>query len=156
MGIKAVILDRDGVILVHKPYIHDPRDIEFIEPTLAWMRKQQQLGYRLFIATNQGGIAMGYYTEEQFLYFTKVMLAMLEDRGIHIEHVYYCPHKPNGVVPRYAIDCECRKPKPGMLLQAIRDYDIDMSQSYMIGDSQSDIDAGKAAGLHTKWVHEIW
>jgi len=146
----------DGTLIVLKPLIRDPKDIEFIEPTLTWVRKQQDLGYKILVATNQGEIALGYYTEEEFRYFMDATLLMLDNYGIHIDRVYYCPHHPEGIIPEYTKDCDCRKPKPGMLLQAIRDYNIDMSRSYFVGDKQTDIDAGQATGIQTKWVYEIW
>jgi len=155
MGIKAVILDRDGVITVEKGYVWRIEDMEFIPQTLELMKRAQERGYKLFVATNQGGIVMGLYTVHDFERFTWHMLRELWKQGIWIQRVYYCPHKPNGVVPEYTKECRGRKPMPGMLEKAIADYNIDVQHSYMIGDKETDMLAGQAVGLHTIMIGDL-
>ena len=135
---KAVFLDRDGTINVEKNYLYKIEDFEFLPGVIEGLKLLQDAGYLLIIITNQSGIARGYYTEEDFNRLNNWMLNQLAEYGINITKVYYCPHLPDATVKEYRIDCECRKPKLGMYYQAIRDYDIDLGQSYAIGDKIRD------------------
>ncbi|MDD3462260.1 MAG: D-glycero-beta-D-manno-heptose 1,7-bisphosphate 7-phosphatase [Sulfurospirillaceae bacterium] len=137
---KAIFLDRDGVINVDKSYVYKIGDFEFCDGVFEALSYFQKLGYLLIIATNQSGIARGYYSEEDFLILSQWMKREFLKRGIVISAIYHCPHMPEQ-------NCECRKPKSGMFLQAIADFDIDVSHSWMIGDKQSDIDASMGAGV---------
>ena len=137
---KAIFLDRDGVINVDKQYVSKIEDFEFTEGIFDLLRYFQELGYLLIVITNQSGIGRGYYTLEDFQTLTEWKLSRLSDEGIMIHEVYYCPHSPES-------QCSCRKPSPEMLLRAKEKYDIDMKSSWMIGDKQSDIEAGKKAGV---------
>ncbi len=137
---KAIFLDRDGVINVDKQYVSKIEDFEFKEGIFDLLRYFQELGYLLIVITNQSGIGRGYYTLEDFQTLTEWKLSRLSDEGIMIHEVYYCPHSPES-------QCSCRKPSPEMLLRAKEKYDIDMKSSWMIGDKQSDIEAGKKAGV---------
>ncbi|MDD3324700.1 MAG: D-glycero-beta-D-manno-heptose 1,7-bisphosphate 7-phosphatase [Sulfurospirillaceae bacterium] len=137
---KAIFLDRDGVINVDKSYVYKIEDFEFCDGVFEALSYFQKLGYLLIIATNQSGIARGYYGEEDFLILSQWMKREFLKRGIVISAIYHCPHMPEQ-------NCECRKPKSGMFLQAIADFDIDVSHSWMIGDKQSDIDASMGAGV---------
>jgi len=139
---KAVFLDRDGVVNVEKNYVYKIEDFEFMPGIFDLCKKYQQEGYLLFIITNQAGIVRGYYTEEQFLTLTDWMIKQFEERGILITKVYFCPHHPD-----FTGECECRKPNPGMILQAAKEFDIDLSESILVGDKESDIEAGKRAGI---------
>lgn len=139
---KAVFLDRDGIVNIEKNYVYKIEDFEFMPGIFDLCRKYQQEGYLLFIITNQAGIARGYYTEEQYLILTDWMIKQFEEQGILITKVYFCPHHPD-----FTGECECRKPNPGMILQAAKEFDIALSDSILIGDKESDIEAGERAGI---------
>ena len=104
------------------------------------------MGYLLVLVTNQSGIARGYFTEQQFLQLTEWMDWSLADRGVDLDGIYYCPHHPEGI-GEFKENCDCRKPKPGMLLQAIKELNIDPTYSVMVGDKVDDIKAGISAGV---------
>lgn len=135
---KAIFLDRDGTINVEKNYLYKIEDFEFLPGVIEGLKLLQDAGFLLIIITNQSGIARGYYTEEDFNRLNNWMLNQLAENGVNITKVYYCPHLPEATVKEYRIDCECRKPKLGMYYQAIHDYDIDLGQSYAIGDKIRD------------------
>ena len=139
---KAVFLDRDGVINVEVDYVYKIEDFIFIEKTFEALKIIQDKGYQIVIVTNQSGIGRGYYTEEQFHILTDWMLERFKEQGINVASVYYCPHHPKNGIGVYKVDCECRKPKPGMILKAQKDLDIDLEQSYIIGDKISDVQSG--------------
>lgn len=147
---KAVFLDRDGVINIDHGYLYQPELFDFIDGVFDACRHFQNLGYTLVVVTNQSGIARGYYNEEQFAVLTSWMRQQFALEGIKITGVYYCPHHVEKGQPPYNIDCDCRKPKPGMLNQAIRDYNLDPAQSIMLGDKKSDMQAAAAAGIKRK------
>lgn len=135
---KAIFLDRDGTINVEKNYLYKIEDFEFLPGVIDGLKLLQDAGYLLIIITNQSGIARGYYTEDDFNNLNNWMLHQLEEHGIRITKVYYCPHLPDATIEKYRKDCECRKPKLGMYYQAIDDFDIDLSHSYAIGDKIRD------------------
>jgi D-glycero-D-manno-heptose 1,7-bisphosphate phosphatase len=139
---KAIFLDRDGV-LNHEIYDYISRfeDFEILEYQIPPLKKLYDEGYLLIIITNQGGIAKGKYTEETLAEMHKVLFDKYEEHGVKITHAYYCPHHPT------ISECECCKPKPGMLLEAIATYNIDPAQSIMIGDKPRDVEAGNGAGV---------
>lgn len=144
---KAAFLDRDGVINKDKGYVHHWDDFEFVPGAIEGMHRLQQAGYALVIVTNQSGMARGYYSEDQYHVLTRNLLSELTSKGVHVDGVYHCPHHPNGIVSHLAIDCDCRKPAPGMLLQAARELNLSLHDSLLIGDKPSDIEAASAAGL---------
>lgn len=135
---KAVFLDRDGTINVDKHYLHNIEEFEFLPGVLEGMKALQDAGYLLIIVTNQSGIGRGYYSEEDFETLNSWMLHTLESKGIYIAKVYFCPHLPNAKVKKYRKVCACRKPALGMYEQAIRNYDIDLANSWTIGDKPRD------------------
>ena len=149
---KIVFLDRDGVINKEVGYLHKVADFEFIEGVFDACQYFQSLGYQVIIVTNQSGIERGYYTEEDFHIVTDWMLKQFKHNGIEVLDVFYCPHDPES-------DCSCRKPKPGMFIQADGKHHIDMSNSWMIGDKEADIQAANSAGISNtilvKSGHEI-
>lgn len=147
MTTKAVFLDRDGVINLDKDYVYRWEDFEFLPGAVEAMRRFSSAGYALIIVSNQSGIARGYYTESQYQELTSKMKNYLAQRHAHLTGVYHCPHFIEGVIKELSIACECRKPAPGMLLQAMRDHDLDMAQSVLVGDKISDIEAAKAAAV---------
>jgi D-glycero-D-manno-heptose 1,7-bisphosphate phosphatase len=149
---KAAFLDRDGVINIDHGYTFKPEHFDFIDGVFDACRHLQNLGYLLIVVTNQSGIARGYYTEQDFAVLTSWMKQQFAAQGVKIDGVYYCPHHlEKGQVP-YNIDCDCRKPNPGMLLQAIREYGIDPAQSLMVGDKAADMQAAAAAGVTRKFL----
>lgn len=142
----AVFLDRDGTINVEKNYLIDPEEFEFIPGVPEALKGLQDVGFLLVVVTNQSGIARGYFSPEQVAKLHKHMCDLLGGYGVFISGIYVCPHHPTSGVGEYRRDCDCRKGKPGMLLQAAEDLDIDLRQSYMVGDKAADISAGAAAG----------
>lgn len=149
---KAVFLDRDGTIVVHKPFLSSPDELELLTNAAEGLRLFKKHGYMAIIVTNQSGIARGFFNEKQLALVHKRLLSMLEDEGITIDDVCYCPHHIEGVIEKYKIACECRKPKTGMFQSAAKQHRIDLSQSIMIGDSEVDMLAGKNAGCKSVLV----
>lgn len=139
---KALFLDRDGVINKEKNYLYKIEDFEFIDGVFETCKYFQDKGYLIIIITNQAGIARGKYTEDDYQILTDWMIKEFEKKNIKISKVYHCPHHPD-----FSGDCECRKPNPGMILQAKKDFDIDLSQSILVGDKNSDIEAGIKGGI---------
>lgn len=139
---KALFLDRDGVVNVEKNYLHKIEDFELMEGIVDVCRSYQEQGYLIIIVTNQSGISRGYYTEDDFAHLSRWMVGHFKELGIAITRIYHCPHHESidGV-------CECRKPEPGMFLEAQREYDLDMAASVMIGDNERDIEAAIRAGV---------
>jgi len=146
---KALFLDRDGVVNVEKEYLYKQEDFEFIEGVFELCRHYQDLGYLIFVVTNQSGIARKFYSEVDFAKLTQWMLQAFEKEGVHITKVYHCPHHPD-----ISGSCECRKPEPGMLREAAKTYDIDLANSIMIGDKERDIEAGLNAGLRETYLFD--
>jgi D-glycero-D-manno-heptose 1,7-bisphosphate phosphatase len=138
---KVIFLDRDGVINQEVGYLHKSKNFKFIDGIFEACRYFQSLGFKVIVVTNQSGIARGYYQETDFHILTKWMLVQFYNQDIDILDVFFCPHGPNST-------CKCRKPKPGMLLEARDKYGINMSESWMIGDKETDIDAANAAGVN--------
>lgn len=144
---RAAFLDRDGVLNVDRGYVSRAEDFEWIAGAIEAVRRLNEAGYLVIVVTNQSGIARQYYTEVDFAALMAWMRRELVSRGARLDAVYHCPHRVDGGDPAFAIDCDCRKPKPGMLLRAIADLDIDPSQSFLIGDKQADMEAANAAGV---------
>jgi len=137
---KAVFLDRDGVINIDKAYVSKIEDFEFCEGVFEALAHFQNLGYLLIIVTNQSGIGRGYYSEEDFQILSDWMQKEFLHVKIKIDAIYHCPHAPQA-------QCACRKPKSGMFFKAIEDFDIDVANSWMIGDKQTDMEAAIGAGI---------
>ena len=144
---RAAFLDRDGVINVDYGYVSDIKNFEFKEGIFDLLKFLQDKGYKLFIVTNQSGIARGYYTEADFHNLMDYMIKELKKRNIKITDYAFCPHHPN-----ITEECECRKPNPRMILNLAKKYNIDLKNSIMIGDKQSDIKAGKNAGIKQNYL----
>jgi D-glycero-D-manno-heptose 1,7-bisphosphate phosphatase len=143
----ALFLDRDGVINQEINYLHRIEDFEFIPGIFSACRFFQARGYRLIVVTNQAGIGRGYYSEADFHTLNSWMLAQFQRQGIHITHTYFSPYHPTEGIGSYRCDHADRKPNPGMLHRAQQDWQIDLSQSILVGDKESDIQAGLRAGL---------
>ncbi|HZT05259.1 MAG TPA: HAD family hydrolase [Steroidobacteraceae bacterium] len=152
MAFHGVFVDRDGTINVERGHVHRIEDFEFIPGALAALRRLTDAGIRIFIVSNQAGIAKGLYTESDFAALTRYMLGKMTDRGIRISDVLYCPHHPEAVDPAYRLECDCRKPKPGLLRQVMRRDRLSPGTLALIGDKNSDIEAGRAVGVRTYLV----
>lgn len=144
---QALFLDRDGVINVDHGYVHSPNQVDFIDGIFELVKYAKAANFIVVIVTNQAGIGRGYYTEEEFHNLMEWMKDRFVERDGLIDAIYYCPYHPEYGIGEYKRDSECRKPNPGMLLQAKRDFDIDMERSVFIGDKPSDIYAGRKAGV---------
>ena len=144
---RAAFFDRDGVINEDKGYVGHKRNFVFMDGIFDLLKTLQNNGYLLFIITNQAGIARGYYTEEDYLELTKWMLGVFHENGIDFTNVYYCPFHPVHGIGKYKKESFYRKPNPGMIFQARDDYGLDLSQSLLIGDKDSDMEAGRRAGI---------
>ncbi|MGE0018197.1 MAG: D-glycero-alpha-D-manno-heptose-1,7-bisphosphate 7-phosphatase [Draconibacterium sp.] len=148
---KALFIDRDGTINIEKHYVYKKEDFVFMPGIFDLLKHFTDNGYLIFIITNQSGIARGFYSEEDYNRLTSWMLNEFELKGIKITKVYHCPHHPDITGP-----CICRKPKPGMILQAIEEFNINPSASVLIGDKKSDILAGENAGIgENHFIHEF-
>jgi D-glycero-D-manno-heptose 1,7-bisphosphate phosphatase len=143
----AAFLDRDGVLNVDHGYTFKPGDFELMPAAAAAVRRLNAAGYIVIVVTNQSGVARGYYTEADVKAFNAHMHEVLQAEGACIDAFYYCPHHPEGTVKELAIRCDCRKPAPGMLEQAARDWPIDRGRSFLIGDKDDDVTAAKAFGI---------
>lgn len=148
---KALFVDRDGVINVEKNYVHTIEEFEFIPEIFSILKKYQDEGFLIIVVSNQAGVARNYYTEKEVDNVNHWMVDKLKEKGIAIREVYYCPHHPD-----FTGDCECRKPKPGMILKALEKYNIDPEKSVLIGDKESDIQAGRNAGIGTNlYINDV-
>jgi len=146
---KALFLDRDGTITVDKGFVHKKEDLELLPGVAEAIRLANEHGFMVVVVTNQSGVARGYFTEEDVQTFNAYLAQILAEQGARIDAFYYCPHHPEAPVETYRKACSCRKPRPGLLLQAAQELDIDLSQSWMVGDSPRDVEAGKRAGCKT-------
>lgn len=144
---QAAFLDRDGVINRDIGYLHRWEDFEFLPGALDGMRSLHEAGYALVIVTNQSGIARGYYTEADYQALTARLREAMQRAGCPPAGIYHCPHHPRGRVAEYSCECDCRKPQPGMLLQAAQDLRLSLADSFMVGDKQADAEAARAAGI---------
>lgn len=149
MGRPALFLDRDGVINVDIGYLHTPEGCVFMDGIFELTRQAREAGYLVVVVTNQAGIGRGYYTEAQFHAFMDWMRARFRNEGSALDAVYYCPDHPVHGIGKYRRDTDMRKPGPGMFRLAARELDIDLASSLMVGDSPTDMAAGRAAGVGT-------
>ena len=140
MQIKTIFLDRDGVINEEVNYLYKKNDFKFIDGVFDACKYFVDIGYEIIIVTNQSGIIRGYYSENDYLLLTEWMIEKFQNYGIKILDVFYCPHDSSS-------NCECRKPKPGMFLEAKIKYNIDMENSWLIGDKEVDISAAINANI---------
>ena len=146
---KALFLDRDGVINIEKDYLYKIEDFQFIDGIIELCKYYQSLDFKIFVVTNQSGIARGYYNENDLATLTSWMLSEFTKSGIEVLKVYYCPHHPD-----ISGECSCRKPNPGMLLSAKDEFDVDLDKSIIIGDKERDIEAGLNAGLNETYLFD--
>ncbi len=146
---QALFLDRDGTLVHPGRYPSRPEDLHLYDGIGPELRVLQEAGFRLVIITNQAGIARGYFTEADLRRMHAHLTSELAFLGVHLDGIYYCPHHIDGVIPELAIHCDCRKPQSGMLLQAAADLEIDLQNSWFVGDILDDIEAGNRAGCRT-------
>jgi len=137
---KAVFLDRDGTINVDYGYVYKLEDLQIIDKVPESLLRLAEAGFLLIIITNQSGVGRGFFTEEAVDYFNKSLISKLSEKGVKITDVFVCIHNPDQ-------NCDCRKPSPKLILDAIKKYDIDPTRSFMVGDKESDVLSGKKAGL---------
>ena len=153
---KAVFMDRDGTINRYVGFLRKPEEFEFLPGVAKAIRKINNSGYLAIVVTNQPVIARGEVSTDQLQQIHNKMETLLGKEGAYLDAIYYCPHHPDsgfeGEVPELKIQCDCRKPKPGMLLKAASEYNLDLANSWMVGDSYNDIEAGKAAGCKTALI----
>ena len=148
---RAVFIDRDGTINIEKDYLFRTEEFEFIPGVPGAIRALNLAGWLVIVVTNQSGVARGYYTEEDVLLLHRHVAGLLENAGARVDAWLYCPHHPSGR-GSYALPCRCRKPLPGMLLEAAGRFDIDLESSVMIGDKLADVQAGRSAGCRSVLV----
>ena len=145
----CVFLDRDGTIIREYGNFWEPNMIQLIGGVADAIKRLKAAGFLTIVTTNQGGIAQGAFDEHQFWIGEGKMEELLLAEGVKLDAVYFCPHDPDKGDTPYRADCDCRKPKPGMILRATREYGIDLKRSFMVGDSPVDVGAGHAAGVRT-------
>ena len=144
---RAVFLDRDGTINVEKNYLYRCDEFSFLPGVPQALKRLQKAGFLLVVVTNQSGVARGYYTLHNVETLHIYMQQLLQEFGVDVSGIYVCPHHPDGVKGGpFSLSCDCRKGRPGLLLKAAKELEVDLSQSYMIGDKLSDIEAGHRAG----------
>jgi D-glycero-D-manno-heptose 1,7-bisphosphate phosphatase len=149
MADAAVFLDRDGTIIEDPGYLNHPDQVKLLAGVGEAIRELQQLGFKTVVVSNQSGVARGIVTEEMLEQIHEQLRSLLSSLGASLDGIYYCPYHPEGVIPKYRRDSDWRKPKPGMLLAAAQEMGLDLASSWMIGNNQSDIDAGRSAGCRT-------
>jgi len=149
MANKAVFLDRDNTLISDPGYLSDPDAVKLLPGVDLALKSLAQAGYKLVVVTNQAGIARGLITESALEKIHAELRRQLGERDVRLDALYYCPYHPEGTVEGYVSDSGMRKPKPGMLLQGAKELDIDLSQSWMVGDSPRDVGAGQRAGCRT-------
>ncbi len=149
MAHKAVFLDRDNTIIEDPGYLSDPDGVKLLPGVDLAIKSLRQGGYKIVVVTNQSGIARGLLTEERLEEVHAELRRQLDARGASVDAIYYCPYLPDSPIDEYAVDSELRKPKPGMLLAAAKDMDLDLHNSWSIGDSARDVEAGRRAGCRT-------
>lgn len=146
MNKKAVFFDRDGTINEEVGYIRDLNHLKLISGAADSIKRLRNAGFLAVLVTNQSGPARGYYSEDWVLQLNNRVQELLEQEGTMLDIMYYCPHLPDGVVEEYSIECNCRKPEIGMFLKAREEFNIDLTNSYMMGDKATDAEAGRNAG----------
>jgi D-glycero-D-manno-heptose 1,7-bisphosphate phosphatase len=145
----AAFLDRDGVLNEDTGYVWQRKDFLWRKGAIESIRLLNRADYFVFVITNQSGVAQGYYSEEDVRSLHAWMSDELAAHGAHVDAFYYCPHHPEGVVPSYRRICDCRKPAAGMIEAALREWPVQRERSFLIGDRESDVRAGEAAGVRT-------
>jgi D-glycero-D-manno-heptose 1,7-bisphosphate phosphatase len=146
---RAIFLDKDGTLVENDPYNVDPARIRFYPDVRESLQAFAAAGYLLVIVSNQSGVARGFFAESALQKVETAMRDAFREMGASLAGFYYCPHDPQGSVKQYQVRCECRKPQPGLLVQAAQELDIELQKSWMIGDILHDVEAGNRAGCKT-------
>lgn len=149
MSDKAIFLDRDGTLIEDPGYLNDPEQVKLLEGVAEALAELRTMGYKLIVVSNQSAVARGLVTEKVLDEIHNRLNQLLAARQVHLDRIYYCPYHPDGVIGKYRKDSDLRKPNPGMLLTAADEMGIDLSDSWLIGNSTSDIEAGLRAGCKT-------
>lgn len=149
MSNTAVFFDRDGTLINDPGYLNHPDQVQLLDGAAEALRELKGLGYQTVVVSNQSGVARGIVTEEMLEKIHERLRELLAAKGASLDKIYYCPHHPDGVIDEYRKDSDWRKPRPGMLLAAAREMDIDLAKSWMIGDTERDVEAGRSAGCRT-------
>ncbi|MDP1677900.1 MAG: HAD family hydrolase [Bacteroidota bacterium] len=142
----AVFVDRDGTINVDVDFLTSPSQLQLIPRSAEAIKELNDLGIPVIVITNQSGIARGLISENDLHHIHSKMDEMLQHFGASISAYYYCPHHPDGTIAQYVVDCDCRKPKPGMLYTAKNDFGFDLQRSFVVGDKFRDVEAGNVVG----------
>jgi D-glycero-D-manno-heptose 1,7-bisphosphate phosphatase len=150
---KAVFLDKDGTLIKNVPYNVNPDLIELAEGAVDGLKLLNKAGYKLIVVSNQSGIARGLFKESDLDVVQKRISELLKKAGLPLAGFYYCPHHPDGKLRDYTLNCMCRKPRPGMLFTAAREFSINLASSWMVGDILDDIEAGRRADCNTILVN---
>jgi D-glycero-D-manno-heptose 1,7-bisphosphate phosphatase len=143
----AVFFDRDGVLNVDRGYVYRREELGWMPGAIETIKMLNERGYFVFVVTNQSGVARGYFQEYDVYEFHSYMAEEVEKRGAVIHSFYFCPHHPEGTIEKYSKICDCRKPLPGLIEQACREWPVDLIRSFLIGNLQRDLDAAYAAGI---------
>lgn len=149
MAEKAIFLDRDGTLIEDPGYINHPDQVKLLDGVAEPLSELKDLGYKLVVVSNQSGVARGIVTEKALGQIHNRLERLLAEENVRLDRIYYCPYHPDGVIAKYRKESDCRKPNPGMLLTAAGEMNIDLGQSWMIGNSSRDIEAGLKAGCRT-------
>ena len=158
-------MDKDGTLIQDVPYNVDPSRIRLLPGVVEGLRRLHRAGYLLIVVSNQAGVARGRFPEHALGAVVQRLRHLLAPAGVPLADFYYCPHHPEGMVLRYAVECACRKPEPGLITRAAQEHDIDLSRSWLIGDILNDVEAGNRAGCRTilldnggetEWVLTQW
>ncbi len=149
---KAVFLDRDGTINEEVEYLSDLKKFKLFPKVAPAIKLLNDYGFKAIVITNQAGVARGYFGKDKVEKIHQEMKRQLREKGAHLDRIYYCPHHPTEGMGKYKKNCWCRKPNPGMLEKAAKDFDLDLGRSYVIGDQLTDIKLGNNAGCQTVLV----
>jgi D-glycero-D-manno-heptose 1,7-bisphosphate phosphatase len=151
-GVPAAFLDRDGVIIEEVHYLSEPSQVRLLPGSAAAVARLNRLGVPVVVATNQAGVAHGFFDESRIADVHRRVDELLATEGAKVDRYYYCPHHPAATVAKYRLECDCRKPRPGMLLRAAAELGLDLHRCWLVGDKLSDIEAGMAAGCNVVLV----
>ena len=152
---RAVFFDRDGTLIDEAGYLRTPEQVRLKPGAAQAVRRVKEAGFLVVVVSNQSGVARGLVTTEDVDRANQRLGDLLAEQGADIDAFYYCPPLPTGTVPAYAKECECRKPKPGLLYEAAQDLDIDLTESFVVGDAVRDVEAGRSARCHAVFVGEV-
>jgi len=149
---RAVFIDRDGTISEEVGYINHPSRFHVFPYSAPAIKLLNESGWLAIVVTNQAGVARGYFSEEMIKSVHEQLKQDLENNGARLDAIYYCAHHPSAGEPPYRLDCDCRKPKPGLIRQAAEELGIDLEKSWMVGDRYSDVELARNAGVHSAFV----